>query len=70
MHMSLVFSNLVVSNLLGHKIIVMCTFITKFRKILEISKQYAGNQVSDRGNVPCRGVVGNHGTLLPLWYFC
>lgn len=57
LHMSLIFSNLVVSNSLGCKIIVMRNFIAKFRKILEICKQYAGNQVNDKGNVPRRGVV-------------
>ena len=57
LHISLIFSNLVVSNTLGYKIIVMRNFIAKFRKILEICKQYAGNQVNEQGNVPRRGVV-------------
>ena len=35
----------------------MHNFITKFRKILEISKQFAANKVNERGNVPRRGVV-------------
>ena len=35
----------------------MHNFIAKFRKILEICKQFAGNQVNERGNVPRRGVV-------------
>lgn len=57
LHISLIFSNLVVYKSLGYKIIVMRNFIAKFRKFLEICKQYAGNQVNDKGNVPRRGVV-------------
>ena len=57
LYISLIFSNLVVQNLLGYKIIVMHNFIAKFRKMLEICKQHAGNQVNEKGNVPRRGVI-------------
>ncbi|KGF35568.1 hypothetical protein HMPREF2137_04450 [Hoylesella buccalis DNF00853] len=43
---------LVVQNLLGYKIIVMHNLMTKFQKILENSKQYAGNQVNEKRKVP------------------
>ena len=55
--MSLIFSNLVVSKLLSTIIVDMRNFVTKFRKILEICKQFAGNQVNKKENVPHRGVV-------------
>lgn len=55
--MLLIFSNLLVQNLLGYIIIVMHNFIAKFRKILEICKQCAGNQVNDKRNVPHCGMV-------------
>lgn len=35
----------------------MHNFVTNFRKILEICKNHAGNQVNEWGNVPRRGVV-------------
>jgi hypothetical protein len=35
----------------------MRNFVTKFGKILEICKKFAGNQVNEKGNVPRRGVV-------------
>ncbi|MDD7462271.1 MAG: IS982 family transposase, partial [Prevotellaceae bacterium] len=57
LYISLIFSNLVVFNQPSTIIIAMHNFITKFRKILEICKQYAGNQVNEKGNVPRRGVV-------------
>ena len=57
LHMSLIFSNLVVSKQLSTIIVDMRNFVTKFRKILEICKQFAGNQVNEKGNVPRRGVV-------------
>lgn len=57
LHISLIFSNLVVVKSLSLNIIAMHNFIAKFRKILEICKQYAGNQVNEKGNVPRRGVV-------------
>ncbi len=55
--MSLIFSNLVVSKLLSTIIVDMRNFVTNFRKILEICKQFAGNRVNEKGNVPRRGVV-------------
>ena len=56
LHLSLIFSNLVGSKSLS-SIIAMHNFIAKFRKIHEICKQFAGNQVNESGNVPRRGVV-------------
>ena len=55
--MSLIFSNLVVSKLLSAIVVDMRNFIANFRKILEICKQFAGNQVNEKGNVPRRGIV-------------
>ena len=46
--MSLIFSNLVVQNLSGYKIIAMHNLMKKKKKILENSKQYAGNQVNGK----------------------
>ena len=57
LHISLIFSNLVVSKLLSTIIVDMRNFVTNFRKILEICKQFAGNRVNEKGNVPRRGVV-------------
>lgn len=57
LHISLIFSNLVVSNQLSGIIVDMRNFVTKFGKILEICKKFAGNQVKEKGNVPRRGVV-------------
>lgn len=57
LYIFLIFSNLVVSTQLSTIIIAMHNFITKFKTILEICKQYAGNQVNERGNVPRRGVI-------------
>ena len=42
-HMSLIFSNLVVVEIGITKNIAMHNFVTKFRIILEITKQIAGN---------------------------
>ena len=53
----MIFSNLVVGNLLSSIVISMHNFVTKFRKILDICKQYAGNLVNDKGNVTRCGVV-------------
>lgn len=41
--MPLIFNNLVVLKTLSYNIIAMHNFIAKFRKVLEICKQYAGN---------------------------
>lgn len=57
LHMSRIFSNFVVSNLLCTIIIAMHDFVAKFRKICEICKQYAGNLVNERGNAPRCGVI-------------
>ena len=57
LHISLIFSTLVVSNPLSTIIIDMHNFVAKFGKILEICKQFAGNRVNEKGNIPRRGVV-------------
>lgn len=57
MHISLIFSNLVVSKLLSAIVVDMRNFVANIRKILEIWKQFAGNQVNEKGNVPRRCVV-------------
>ncbi len=57
MHISLIFSNLVVSKQLSTIIVDMRNFVTKFGIILEIYKKFAGNLVNKKGNVPRRGVV-------------
>jgi len=57
LHISLIFSNLVVSNQLSRIIVDMHNFVTKFRKILEICKKFAENQVNEKGNVTRCGVV-------------
>ena len=56
LHISLIFSNLVVSESLSsnHR---MYNIYTKFDKILEICKQFSVNLVNERGNVPRRGPV-------------
>ena len=53
----MIFSNLEATNQPSTIIIAIYNFIAKFPKVLEICKQYAGNQVNERGNVPRRGVV-------------
>lgn len=56
LHMSLIFSNLVASNIkLYYQ--TMCNLYAKFVKILEICKHFSGNLVNEKGNVPRRGVV-------------
>ena len=57
LHMSLNFSNLVVTKLLSYKVTAMRNFVAKFGKILEICKKFAENQVNKRGNVTRCGVV-------------
>ncbi len=49
LHISLNFSNLVMFNQLITVIIDMHNFVTKFGKILEICKKFAGNQVKPKG---------------------
>ena len=65
--MSLIFSNLVVFKLLGYKIIVMHNFVTNFGKILEICKQFAGNQVNEKGNVTYR--LNQKNRTKPTWAY-
>ena len=56
LHISLIFSNLVVFKTLSpnHR---MYNLYTKFVKILEICKQFSENLVNESGNVPHRGPV-------------
>lgn len=49
---SLISINLVVSKQLSTIIIYIHNFVTKFGKILEISKKFTGNQVNEKGIVP------------------
>ena len=56
LHISLIFSNLVMFKALS-TIIYMRNFITNFYRILDICKAFAGNRVNNLGNVPRRGVV-------------
>ena len=46
LYISLIFSNLVVSKQLSAIIVDMRNFVTKFGKILEICKKFAGNLVN------------------------
>ena len=56
LHMSLIFSNLVASNIkLYYQ--TMCNLYAKYVKILEICKHFSRNLVNEKGNVPRRGVV-------------
>lgn len=57
LHISLIFSKLVVTKPLFTIIAIMHNFIVKFGKILDIYKKFAGNRVNVLGNVPRRGVV-------------
>ena len=52
LNISLNFITLVVPNPLSTIIIDMRNFVTKFRKILEFCKKFAGNHVNKKGNVP------------------
>lgn len=56
LRISLIFSNLVVTNLLNsnHR---MHNLYTKFTKILEICKQLSKNLVNDHGNITRRGPI-------------
>ena len=56
MHISLIFSNLVVTKTLSfnHRVY---NLYTKFVKILEICKHFSENLVNESGNVPRRGPV-------------
>ena len=57
LHISLIFSNLVVSKQLSSIIVDLRNFVTMFGKALEICKKFAGNQVNEKENVPLCGVV-------------
>ena len=57
LHISQIISTLAVTKPLSTIVIGMHNFIAKFRKIFEIRKKFAGNQVNEKGNVPRRGVV-------------
>ena len=57
LHISLIFSKLVVSKPLITIIALMHNFIVNFGKILDIFKEFAGNRVTEAGNLPRRGVV-------------
>lgn len=57
LHISLIFSKLVVTKPFITIIALMHNFIVKFGKILDIFKEFAGNRVNSLGNVPRRGVV-------------
>lgn len=52
LHISLIFSALVVSNPLSTIIVDMRNFVIKFGKIFEICKKFAGNQVNEKGMSP------------------
>ena len=51
LHISLIFSKLVVTKPLITIIALMHNFIVKFGKILDIYKKFAGNRVNVLGNV-------------------
>lgn len=53
----MIFSNLVVAKPFITILTLMHNFIAKFRKILDIFKEYAGNRVDENGNRPHCGVV-------------
>ena len=57
LHISLGFSNLVVTKPLITIYLLMRNFIANFARILDICKNFAGNRVNALGNVPRRGVV-------------
>ena len=57
LHISQIISTLAVTKPLSTIVIGMHNFIAKFRKIFEICKKFAGNQVNEKGNVPRRGGV-------------
>ena len=53
----MVFSVLVIKNKTNTIVLDMRNFITNFRKTLGICKQFAGNQVNEKGNVARCGVT-------------
>ena len=52
LHISLIFSSIVVFKQLSTIIVYMRNFVTKFGKNLDICKKFAENQVNEKGNVP------------------
>ena len=63
MHISLIISNLVVLKPLSAIVKYMHNFIVKFAKILEIVKEFAGNRVTEHGNILMRGIVSKFSNL-------
>ena len=57
LHISLIFSNLMVTKPLNTIYLLMRNFIANFVRILGICKDFAGNRVNELGNVPRCGVV-------------
>ena len=57
LHISLIFSNLMVAKPLNTIYLHMRNFITNFVRILGICKDFAGNRVNELGNIPRCGVV-------------
>lgn len=56
-HISLIFSNLMVVKPLNTIYLLMRDFMTNFVRILGICKYFAGNRVNELRNVPRCGVV-------------
>ena len=56
----MVFSVLVIKNKTNTIVLDMRNFITNFRKTLGICKQFAGNQVNEKGNVARCGVIHSY----------
>ena len=64
LHISLFFSNLVVSKQLSTIIVDMRNFVTQFGKNLEICKKFAGNQVNEiEEDVVCKLDAMKKGSL-------
>ncbi len=57
LHISLIFSNLMVTKPLNTIYLLMRNFIANFVRILGICKDFAGNRVNELGNVPRCGVI-------------
>lgn len=57
LHISLIFSNLMVAKPLNTIYLHMRNFIANFVRILGICKDFAGNRVNELGNIPRCGVV-------------
>ena len=63
LHISLIFSNLMVAKPLSTIYLHMRNFMTNFVRILGICKDFAGNRVNELGNIPRCGVVPSFPTL-------